>query len=163
MEEQETNAVAVTSWQKNVPWVLTISSFIVLMIIGYFLVDNVNWFKEIVFKGVDKNNLNTNYQIHVYHMHLSMIKRSVGLFSGFAVMFLGIGVSFYTIKELTKLEVASSSISGSVITASPGIIAMIVGALLIILTINSKDVFPNFSDNPTSQSPYTVDDDPVTR
>lgn len=158
MEVQETNSTATTSWQQKIPWILTISSFVVLMIIGYFLVDNVNWFKNIVFEGVDKNNTNTEYQIYVYHMHLSMIKRSVGLFSGFAVMFLGIGVSFYTIKELTKIEVNSPSISGSLITASPGIIAMIIGAALIILTINSKDVFPGYSDN---QPAYKISDEPI--
>lgn len=150
------------SWQSKVPWILTISSFIVLLIIGYFLIQNVNWFKDNVFANLTKDATNLDYQIYAYHMHLSMIKRSVGLFSGFAVMFLGIGVAFYTIKELTTMNVNSTNISGSLVTASPGIIAMVIGAILIILTISSKDDFPPFEPKKDTIS-YTVDKEPVTR
>lgn len=131
-------------WHLNIPWLLTISSFTVLLVIGYFLVDNINWFKSNIFSNIHKDASNLEFQIYAYHMHLSMIKRSVGLFSGFAIMFLGMGVAFYTIKEITTIKVQSTNISGDLITASPGIVAMILGAILIYLVIQSKDEFPEY-------------------
>ena len=69
------------------------ASSVVLITIGLFLINNINWFNEGVF--LNDADLNLEYKVYAYQMHLSMIKRSVGLFSGFALMFLGIGVAFY--------------------------------------------------------------------
>ncbi|TSE04001.1 MULTISPECIES: hypothetical protein [Aquimarina] len=134
-----------TSWEKYIPWFLTIASSIVLIAIGFFLINNINWFKEGVFEN--KADLNLEYKVYAYQMHLSMIKRSVGLFSGFALMFLGIGVAFYSLKRQTTLNLEGAGITASLVTASPGIVAMILGAFLIISTIKSKDDFPNFEDS----------------
>ena len=134
-----------TYWEKYIPWFLTLASSIVLIAIGYFLINNINWFKEDVFKnGAD---FNLEYKVYAYQMHLSMIKRSVGLFSGFAIMFLGTGVAFYTLKKQNSLNFEGIGITARIVTASPGIIAMVLGAFLIISTINSKDDFPIFEDS----------------
>lgn len=135
----------ITSWEKYIPWFLTIASSIALIAIGAFLINNINWFKE----GVFENNadLNLEYKIYAYQMHLSMIKRSIGLFSGFAVMFIGAGVAFYSISKQTTLNLEGAGITAGLVTASPGIVAMILGAFLIISTIKSKDNFPIFEDS----------------
>lgn len=137
MEEQ-------TKWEKYVPWFLTIGSCLALVSIGIFLISNINWFKNGVFEN--ESDLNLEYKVYAYQMHLSMIKRSVGLFSGFALMFLGTGVAFYSIKKQTSFNLKGAGITASLVTASPGIIAMVLGAFLIISTIKSKDDFPIFSD-----------------
>ena len=94
----------------------------------------------------NESDLNLEYKVYAYQMHLSMIKRSVGLFSGFALMFLGTGVAFYSIKKQTSFNLKGAGITASLVTASLGIIAMVLGAFLIISTIKSKDDFPIFSD-----------------
>lgn len=134
-----------TSWEIYIPWFLTVASTLVLIAIGLFLIVNFNWFKNGVFEN--NANLNLEYKVYAYQMHLSMIKRSVGLFSGFAIMFLGTGVVFYTIKQQTTLNLESAGVTANLVTASPGIIAMILGFFLIIGTINSKDDFPSFEDS----------------
>jgi hypothetical protein len=73
-----------------------------------------------------------------------MIKRSVGLFSGFALMFIGMGVSFFTMRKNTEMQVRSTNLTASLVTASPGIIAVLVGGYLIISTIRSKDSFGSY-------------------
>lgn len=133
-----------THWERHVPWFLTIASSIVLIAIGYFLINNINWFKEGAF--ANKADLNLEYKVYAYQMHLSMIKRSVGLFSGFAVLFLGTGVVFYSLKQETTVDLSGGGITAKIISASPGIVAMILGAFLIMNTINSKDDFPVFED-----------------
>ena len=134
-----------TSWEKYIPWFMTIASSLVLIAIGIFLINNINWFKEGVFNN--KADLNLEYKVYAYQMHLSMIKRSIGLFSGFAIMFIGTAVAFYSIRKQTTLNLEGAGITASLVTASPGIVAMLLGAFLIISTIKSKDDFPIFEDS----------------
>ncbi|WP_040278137.1 hypothetical protein [Psychroserpens damuponensis] len=150
-----------TKWEQRVPWYLTIASSVVLIAIAYFLTSNINWFKEEVF--LNDADLNLEYKVYAYQMHLSMIKRSVGLFSGFALMFLGIGVAFYSIKKQTTLNLEGAGITASLVTASPGIIAMLLGTFLIISTIQSKDDFPNFRDSNTSTIKINAPENPPGR
>jgi hypothetical protein len=79
-----------------------------------------------------------------------MIKRSVGLFSGFALLFLGTGVVFYTLKTDSNIEIHSGGLSGTIATASPGLIAMALGVLLLLGTIASKDDFPPYTGEEVS-------------
>ena len=136
----------IINWKVFAPWFLTLTCTLTLIIIGIFLVSNINWYKSTVFEESVKDVNNPEYRFYAYHLHLSMIKRSVGLFSGFAIMFLGMGVSFFTLKDSTSIDTQSSIVSMKLITASPGIIAIIVGAYLISSTINSKDNFPSYNN-----------------
>lgn len=133
-----------TNWNRFAPWFLTIACTIALIIIGYFLVKNINWYKESVFENGLKAAEDPEYRFYAYHLHLSMIKRSIGLFSGFAIMFLGLGVAFFTLKDNTNIDASGGGFSAKIVTASPGIVALLVGAYLIISTIKSKDEFPLF-------------------
>lgn len=81
-----------------------------------------------------------------------MIKRSVGLFSGFAIMFIGMSVVFFTLSEKINGEFKTMSFSASIATASPGILAILVGGFLTIASINSKDEFPKY--NESAVEPY---------
>lgn len=128
----------INAWEQLIPWFLTIACTISLICIAWFLTDNIGWFKENAF---DTTDLNNDYRLYVYHLHLSMIKRSVGLFSGFAMMFVGAAVCFYIVKSKTNVGVTSTNISFNLVTASPGIIAMVLGGSLIIFSIWSKDSF----------------------
>jgi hypothetical protein len=128
-----------SEWERVIPWFLTAACTLSLVSIALFLILNVEWFKASVFNQV---NITNSYKIYVYHMHLSMIKRSVGLFSGFAMMFVGASVCFYIVKARTDVGFKAQTISLNLVTTSPGIIAMILGASLIMFTIWSKDDFP---------------------
>ncbi|HVF42372.1 MAG TPA: hypothetical protein VM936_05160 [Pyrinomonadaceae bacterium] len=119
-----------------------------LVCIALFLILNVEWFKSSVFNQV---TVTSAYKIYVYHMHLSMIKRSVGLFSGFAMMFVGASVCFYIVKAKTDVGFKAQNFSLNLITTSPGIIAMVLGASLIMFTIWSKDEFPSPDTEPLPQ------------
>ncbi len=135
-------------WETAIPWFLTVASTLTLIALGWFLTSNIFWFKDQAVLHGAKADL--EYQIYIYHMHSSMIKRSVGLFTGFALIFLGTGVAFYSVKNLTKLNATGSGISIGLATASPGIIAMITGSVLIMFSIASKDEFPPYhqADSP---------------
>jgi hypothetical protein len=141
-------------WEKVIPWFLTFVSFLTLVCIGFFLISNINWFKDSVFNNVPGSEL--EYRMYAYHVHLSMIKRSVGLFSGFALTFIGSGVAFFSMKKNTKLDLKSAGITANLVTASPGIIAMILGIVLIINTIKSKDEFPMYYHNSQNISNLTT-------
>lgn len=127
-----------TPWEQFIPWFLTLACTVSLICIAWFLISNVTWFKEGAF---NTNEMSNDYRLYIYHLHLSMIKRSVGLFSGFAMMFVGAAVCFYVVKNKTNLGVTSQSISLNLVTASPGIIAMVLGCSLIMFSIWSKDTF----------------------
>jgi len=124
---------------------MMIVSTIVLIGLAIFLISNIEWFKEqaITSKGWESDL----FQIHIHHLHLSMVKRSVGLFAGFSSLFIGMAVCFYSLKKQTQLDIQSINISIALATASPGIIAMIIGGFLIVTTVESKDHFANY--NPT--------------
>lgn len=135
-------------------WFLAIGASLVLVSIAWFLINNVEWFKAEAFKNIP--NPSDDYRIHVFHMHLSMIKRSIGLFAGFSLMFLGLGVAFYSVKTSTDIEVDAPNITLRLVTASPGIIAVIFGALVLCYTIGSKDKFPGFNGNNGSNSKMII-------
>lgn len=131
-------------WEQYIVWFITIASTGVLITIGNFLINNIEWFKQSLFDKKANAFDGPQYRIYAYHLYLSIIKRSIGFFSGFAIMFLGMAVSFYSMKEKTTGEVKTSSITTAITTSSPGIIAQIIGGILIILTIQSKDEFPPY-------------------
>ncbi len=140
-----------SKWQQYIPWFLTIACTAVLIIIGKFLVGNIEWYKESVFNSEVEQVTDPEYRFYAYHLHLSMIKRSVGLFSGFAVMFLGLGVAFFTLKNNANFEAEGAGFTAKLVTASPGLVALVVGAYLIITTINSKDEFPMYKELPKKE------------
>ncbi len=131
-------------WGRAIPWLLSLACVITLIVIGKFLIQNIEWYKQSVFSVEVGKSMEPTYRIHAYHIHMSMIKRSVGLFSGFAIMFLGLGVAFFSLKNVTDLSVESPAWNVNVATASPGIIALLVGGTIIMFTISSKDEFAGF-------------------
>jgi p-aminobenzoyl-glutamate transporter AbgT len=137
-------------WEKAIPWFLTIASSLVLCSIAWFLIENIIWFRSNVFIGPQTD---ATYRMHIFHLHISMIKRSIALFSGFAMLFVGSGVSFYSVKTSTDIDFTSQPLSLKLATFSPGIIAMILGTALLMFTIASKDEFPSFKDTPTINLP----------
>lgn len=139
------------NWNRFVPWFLTIACSLVLIVIGLFLIKNIEWYKDGVFNNHIPEVNSPEYRFYAYHLHLSMIKRSIGLFSGFAVMLLGLGVAFFTLKESTNIDAQGAGFTAKIATASPGIIAILVGAYLIVSTIKSKDIFPDYKDNNVEQ------------
>jgi len=141
-----------TNWNKFVPWFLTIACTITLIVIGAFLIQNIEWYKQSVFSDNVNQVLEPKYRFYAYHLHLSMIKRSIGLFSGFAIMFLGLGVAFFTLKNNSTIDASGGGFTAKIATASPGIIALLVGAYLIIATIKSKDSFPPYEANGVTET-----------
>lgn len=129
-----------SAWTEFIPWFMTAVSILVLICLAWFLLENVFWFRRTA--TAISAPTDAAYRIYIYHLHLSMIKRSVGLFAGFALIFVGTSVAFYTLKQDIALDGAASGFSARLNTASPGIIAMVLGVGLIMFTIHSKDSFP---------------------
>ena len=134
-----------SKWEQAIPWFLTVASTLALSSIAWFLIENILWFRANVF--IDPN-ADVAYRMHIFHLHISMIKRSVGSFSGFALLFIGAGVSFFSVKSATDVDFKSQPLSMKLATFSPGIIAMILGTALVMFTIASKDEFPNYEPPP---------------
>lgn len=155
--EFETRRKRATLWFDSIPWFITIACTITLAMIGNFLIDNINWFKESAFASTITDVNDPGYRTYVFHLHLSMIKRSVGLFSGFAIMFLGLGVAFYTLKDKTDAGIDGAGLSMKIASSSPGLIALIVGGYLIIETIKSKDDFPGYTKQNQTTSATSSD------
>lgn len=147
-------------WDNFAPWFITIASTVALAAIGFFLIRNINWYKDSVFDDAIKDVNTPEFRFYAYHLFLSMVKRSIGLFSGFAIMFLGMGVAFFTLKESTTVDGQVKGASIKLVTASPGIIALLIGAFLIASTINSKDNFPAYNSVEPIEQPLNVRERP---
>lgn len=128
------------------------------MAVAAFLVANVDAVRVAGFPSGD--TLDPKYRIHVLHLMSSLTKRSVGLFAGIALMFIGTAMSFYTLRSKSVLSASSQSASVRFATASPGIAAMIVGSGLLVAAILSKDSFPSFENVPPGRY-YVIPTDPA--
>lgn len=136
-----------STWNRVIPWFMTALSLAVMFTLAWFLIENIYWFRRI---SISPNMpLDPSYRIYVYQLHLAMIKRSVGLFAGFALIFIGTSVAFYTLEREIKIGGMAGGGSAKMSTASPGIVAMLLGVALIMYTIQSKDEFPS----PSSTQP----------
>ncbi len=131
------------TWKKFAPWFLTIASTAVMVGLGYYLVSNIEWFKDTAFSSKHSVfSLNSKELIlQGFYIHSSLIKRSVSMFAGVGVLLIGFGVSFYTIDRMTNANFKAGGLGFQLATASPGIVAMFVGASLIITSVVSKDSF----------------------
>ena len=126
-------------WGSVVPWLMTGASFAVLLCLAWFLLANIYWFEARAFPA--DVHRDERFTLYAFHLHLSMVTRSVGLFSGFALIFIGTAVSFYTLRRETIIEGSSGGVASKLATASPGIVAMLLGTALIMFTISSKNEF----------------------
>jgi len=133
-------------WRAAIPWVMTSVSLVVLASLAWFLIENLFWFRHLAFP--DNAPRDPAFTLYAFHLHLAMVKRSVGLFAGFALIFIGTAVAFYTLKSATSLEGDAPSLTGRLRTASPGVVAMVLGTLLIMFTIYSKDQFDALPESP---------------
>jgi hypothetical protein len=127
-------------WEETIPWFMTAISVLVLICLAWLLLDNIYWFRNTATSPLAP--ISSDYRIYVYQMHLAMINRSVGIFSGFALIFIGTSVAFFTLKQYTQLEGGTTGATAKLSSASPGIVAMFLGVMLIMFTISSKDHFP---------------------
>ena len=144
MENKTEKTIEQSRWGRMIPWALSISCVMVLLVIGHFLISNIGWYHDSVFELELDRAQAPIYHMHVYHLHMDMIKRSVGLFSGFTMMFLGLGVAFFSLRQSSTVGMQSSVWSANVATASPGIIALLVGGLLVAYSVGSKSKFAPF-------------------
>ena len=128
------------TWERAAPWYLTILSALILIGIGWFLVSQILWARDAMFSGDVADNL--EYRSHQYFMLISTVRRSVGLFAGIALMLLGVGVVFYTVRAQSKMDFGGHGFSVGIVTASPGIIAMALGTYLIAHNTSSRTVIP---------------------
>ena len=129
-------------WDMFTPWFITVASTLALLGLGIFLVNNILWFRQQAFP--DGSVFSQNYSIHVHHIFLSMIKRSVTLFAGVGILFIGSATVFYTVSEQSKIKMENTGLSFYIATASPGLIAMLFGLTLLVVSTVSKDSFPGF-------------------
>lgn len=137
-----------SKWEKFAPWFMTLASTVVMLAIAYFLVDNMNWFK--ITAEQPGRIYSELYQIHTFHLYISTLKRLIGFFASFCLIFIGTGASIYAMANSTSINGEGKDFKVSLVTTSPGIIAMILGVVLMAITIVGKDSFPEF--NPQIQT-----------
>ena len=130
-------------WGRSAPWTTTVVSVVVLVALAVFLVENVYWFRTTALDSAAATD--PAYLLYVFQLHGSLLKRAVGLFVGFSLVFLGSSMVFYTLRRTTSFEGASTGLSAKLSTASPGIVTMVLGAALVAFTISSKDQFPAYA------------------
>ena len=118
---------------------MTALSIAVLTAIACYLWWNVEWLKATCAKSLGKDLV---MDFSVYMLHSSLLKRSVGLFAGFALIFVGCAMALYTVREATKLNLTGAGFKAVLASNSPGIVAMLLGVYLMVSTMNSKDEFP---------------------
>lgn len=135
------------SWERFVPWYLTLISATVLIGIGWFLVDQIIWLRGQMFDAQTATNL--SYRSHQYFLLVSTMRRSAGLFAGISIVLLGIGVVFHVARDRSKLDVSWGGVTLGIVTASPGIIAMVLGTFLVAHNTASKDVVPIYGGSIT--------------
>ena len=94
-----------SNWEVAIPWYLTIISAVLLGGMGWFILDNISWLRDHMFK--DDMSENLSYRSHQYFLFASTIRRSAGLFAGITLMLLGVGIVFYVAKTQTKLDMTA--------------------------------------------------------
>ncbi len=123
--------------------VTSLAAVIFAAAIGRFLMNSVQWMQN----WVQPTNTGDPliYKLHVLHVYSAMIKRSIALFAAFTLLLLGLGASFFSLQRMTNIGADTpGGVKVRLATASPGIVAMVLGTSLIIFATNSKDQFPNY-------------------
>jgi hypothetical protein len=139
-DKQEANRGS-GQWFRFAPWLLLFASFTLLGLVTYFLWSNVTWMKEFAVSMKIPEGVAPEYGLKFLHLHAATVKRCVCLLSGLSTLLLGVGVMFYTIKPVQRLAGEGAGLKFSLATVSPGIVAVVVGALLVALGTISKDSF----------------------
>lgn len=129
------------SWDSAIPWFTTAMSVVLLIALAAFLVENIFWFRA---NARVADPPDAAYLLYVFQLHSSLIKRSVGLLSGFSMLFIGTSIVFYTARNRTAGSATIHGVTLQLATYSPGIVAMVLGATLVAFTIQSKDTFPRY-------------------
>lgn len=148
-EEPSGAAKLPSQWERFIPWYLTSISCLLLLGLGWFILDNVFWMRGHMFDDLQGEDL--SYRSHQYFLLISTVRRSAGLFAGIALMLLGVGIVFYVARTQSKLDMTLPGVSLGIVTASPGIIAMALGCFLIAHNTASKDLVPIFGNSATTQ------------
>lgn len=160
------------TWDKEVLYGLILLFSIALILLFIFLICDIFSSKNYSLPATKPTSYES-YTIYRYIymniLHTNMIKRSVGLFCGFAIMLFGNIISFYVgkkqikilalsdiLKENTKYSTKSdkNKIAAAVIIISPAITTLIVGALIMIFSIYSQDKLPDYNSNTANESTY---------
>ncbi|WP_416866769.1 MAG: hypothetical protein ACMVP2_03740 [Imperialibacter sp.] len=132
--------------QKLTPRLLLITGTLSIAVVSYYLFMNYLWFKEQVFSDSILCVDHPNYVSLSLHMHLSFVKNSLGIFTGFILIFIGFGFSFYSIEKTSDIKLKGAGISFSIISNSPGIIAIVIGAFVLTTSITTQANFPGALD-----------------
>lgn len=133
-----------TKWNNAIIWIISLSCIINLLFSSYYFFTNVEWFKASAFDPrIDVVNTG-EYRTYIFHLQLRLMIRSVGLLTGSSIMMLGMASIFYLWTKDTKVDAEHENLKLSLVSASPGLLAILIGGIVLIATINSKDTFPAF-------------------
>lgn len=114
-----------------------------LWTLGDFLSTNIGWMREKASEMLGKDKDKDELLMHVLHLHASLIRRCIGIFAGAFLAIAGLGFSWYTTKTVTSLSGESSTAKLLLTTASPGLVGVVAGVILIGWVVSSKDQFGN--------------------
>lgn len=135
-------------WNNTIIWIISLCCIGNLLFSSYYFFINVEWFKSSAFSP-DIEYVNTGeYRTYIFHMQMRLLIRSVGLLSGSSIMMLGMASIFYLWTRETQVAAEHDSFKFSIVSASPGLLAILIGGILLIATIKSKDTIQGY------ESPY---------
>jgi hypothetical protein len=142
-------------WEKTIPWLITATSYITIAFIAAFLVNNVFSIRETLLpKGeiVLGDYINSRMNIYIF-----VLLKSVGVFSALCLIFIGLSVSLFVSINQIKLGIGFNNGKVSLLTHSPGIIAVLLGVVLMIavLTVNLNNDF--YQTKPETQISNTIE------
>jgi len=131
-----------TNWHHTAPYILTVTSLISLILCAILYWNEITSLNELYTK---ETLIHLPYAMQVKYITIqaSLIRRASGLLVGLCICFIGLSISLYQEKERSALSAGIGSLRAQLISASPGIICLAIGGLLIFGSIHSKDsIYP---------------------
>jgi hypothetical protein len=139
--------MAILTWKKTAPWLLSILSIGSIVLLAIFLMSNFDWLKT----NYRINDLSSIDSRNIFLIHTALLKRVLGFFTSLLLIFVGMSISAFVMSKQTEMNFNIDKVGISIVSVSPGIIAMVLGVLLMIVSITSKDEF-NFTDQVISST-----------
>lgn len=132
-----------------------------LGLLAYALMANVEWGKRWAEVEIERSGYHPRVTMELLHLHASNMKRSIALFCGFTSILLGVASIFFESSARTTSEVkVAESVSAALSTRAPGMFAMLIGFLLMVFAIMSKDRFTSSADGLLQKSSFNAETAP---
>ena len=142
-------------WQRSI---LTMTAIALFITLGCALIF-IAWTANVLFSLGGMHTDDPLYSWTSMTVLANTTMRVLGIFFGAGCMFAGAATAFYTVGHNTNISggggQASSAFQFAIATASPGIIAIVAGATVVVSTVYAKSTFqytPGTRNTPATSS-----------